>query len=480
MTLTSAGYVLLPAALATFFLLPRWLYAMAVFSVPFSATAIVNVTVGNVSSGIQAFTLLGTLWMLRTVIDSLARGDLDVPREQRTSIALLSLFAAVILSSLAMPFIIDGSLTITSANLAQNFNNEGGRRLFFSFDNLTQATYLVHGVLFASTVGARNNRLSRILRSLRIYMSAAIFVSAWGWLQWLLYRLDLPYPTLFNNSITSSAQGYLQMLDDLKRISSVAVEPSIMSQFLLTALPFFLFPVLLRVPMLSTMLDRLGLILVSSAIFLSTSASGYVGIVAALCMTTGVLTMLHRLRWKQVLLVLFAPLLLLGAYTLSGDIQDNAQTVVLEKLTSYSGRERLTSIELAWGYFVDYPLLGVGWGSVTSHDLVIRLLASSGVLGLATFTLSTVWLLSKAVRIRRYLPRRPSVEAVVWAGPLVSFLTLLFICLLTGFPFVFGHFWFVVAMMIALPCIKYDRFDEAANQAGRETTERFGRGPATT
>lgn len=47
--------------------------------------------------------------------------------------------------------------------------------------------------------------------------------------------------------------------------------------------------------------------------------------------------------------------------------------------------DRFYSVAVAWQLWLSAPILGYGWGSITSHDLLVRLLANCGVVGLAGF-----------------------------------------------------------------------------------------------
>ena len=68
----------------------------------------------------------------------------------------------------------------------------------------------------------------------------------------------------------------------------------------------------------------------------------------------------------------------------------------LTKLTSDSGLERMDSISHAWASFLDSPLLGVGWASVTSFDLWVLLLSNVGTLGCVAFAIFLVSTLCKS------------------------------------------------------------------------------------
>src|SRR6202020_539669 len=47
--------------------------------------------------------------------------------------------------------------------------------------------------------------------------------------------------------------------------------------------------------------------------------------------------------------------------------------------------ERAVVISNDFQYFLNYPLLGIGWDCAPTHDVIVGLLANCGVCGLAAF-----------------------------------------------------------------------------------------------
>jgi O-antigen ligase len=121
-------------------------------------------------------------------------------------------------------------------------------------------------------------------------------------------------------------------------------------------------------------------------------------------------------------------------------------TLLLSKASSGSGIERAMTIAYAFGYFQKYPILGIGWGSATSHDVIVFLLSNVGVVGTVVFFCMILSIVrSNWQKISsRNSPLELSTE--VWMMSLVAFvLTSIFI----GFPMVFGNFWLVLGMSMA-------------------------------
>ncbi len=453
MSVTLVGALIIPVALCAWVLAPHWLYALAIFSVPFSATALINIAPDSIGFGVQAYILLGGLWMLRMLVDTMLRGSEKISREVQLPLTLLVGFGLVVVASLAMPWWIDGRIDIIRPDRTEAYWLGSSYPLYFSAQHLTQTVYVLFGIALTVALVFANQTLASWWRTLRIYVTSLLFVSAWGWFQWFCYRFGVEYPTLFNNSVSRSALGFDTEIEGLQRVSSVAVEPSIMAQTLLIAIPFLLFAILFRTPLLGRWRDRIALGLIVSALLISTALSGYIGLGLISVVALVVLVTVGRLPLGYVALALLAPIGLVVSYAVSPTVQDLVERLALNKLGSLSGSERLTSIRLAWDYFVRYPFLGVGWGSVTSHDLLARLLANSGMTGLLLFVGTVIAALSHLGRRLQtgFVTSTSGIALTVGLGTLVSALAFFGVCILTSFPYVFGHFWLLLALLIASP-----------------------------
>lgn len=449
--ITPLGWILIPLGVALFFLAPRGLYGLMIFFIPFSATAIVNAGSDISAFGLQATMFFGALWILRKALNTVVSGYLRLPRRQAWSTVLQLAFVSIALLSLSMPVIINGGLvldpvlSITSA----------ATPLTLDTYHVTQFLYLIYGMVLAILIAAHNSQPGKLENSLKFYVLSGVFVSFWGWLQFLSYQLDIPYPSgIFNNSAHPAAQGFEQTLTDinLTRIASVAVEPSIFAQFLLTVIPIVLFSVIGRRAILSPAMDRLALIVMVSVLLLSTSSTGYVGLLFMAVASTVYIYFMGILRLQHLIVgftVMFAGIIIYLAVPIVSIVSEE---LVLSKLESYSGQERLAAATKAWDYFRDYPVLGIGWGSIGTKDLITHLLATTGIVGLASFTAMILYALGRLEATRRLAQATINAPTSLWAASItVSLLTLLFTSVTSGFPFPFSHFWFILGIAMGVP-----------------------------
>jgi hypothetical protein len=443
----------MPLGIALCLFAPDRLYALLVFFLPFSATAVVNIGSGDSASGVQAPIFLGALWMAREFPRFLAAKDSPVRLNLRVSTKQLLWFVLVALLSLIMPIWINGSVYIDNTELSNGISTEP---LVFTMRNVTQIIYLAFGVLLAILVSFKNSGVGELIRSIRIFLISAIFVSIWGFLQFFCSLADLTYPAyIFNTSATGSASGYTETLEDIgiARVSSVAVEPSIFAACMLVALVFALFAVVRKEPVISKRWDRFALGIILGALIISTSTIAYLGLAVGFVICLSSLSYLKILRRDHVIVLLLLAGLFGLAIALFPPAQNILSSMILGKGESYSGIGRAYSVALAAQYFFQYPILGLGWGSVTSHDLVFKLLSNTGLLGFWTFSVFLVSLLRKLWRGSK-IGGGADLEWRWWSNCLLAAcLIMVFTNITTGFDFVFQHLWFLLGLAMSVPLL---------------------------
>lgn len=456
MEITEIGILSVPVAIYALFQRPLWLLGLAIWFVPFSATAFLNVTSGGDRSGIPLTMFFGSAWLLHAGFNTIMSRGFVIPR------VCLEFFVAALVvlltasASIAWLAINDPMYIVTAPRLDMVFSYP----LQFSIGNVTQFAYLAYWTLFAIAMLEKIKAQEDVLMSMRVYVASAAFVSAWGLFQWLLYLVRVPYPAaIFNNNASATAQGYTATLsgDELARISSVAVEPSIMAQSVLLALGCLVALRLKRDEYLfSKRVDFLFVVLCVAVLVLSTSATAYLGL--ALMIGGILVVVIRRMRvatfaWLSTSIVLVVGLV--SALPQAGSIVDLVESQVVGKAESYSVRERAFTLRLAWEYFANSPVMGYGWGSATAHDLVMNVLANVGLVGLLAVLAMLLVACGKLVyvlyRVDGGSPgTRGLATAILVAIGLGSFVNLL-----TGFSFVFGHLWIFLALANVVAAIIY-------------------------
>ena len=446
--MTPLGYIMLPVGLAALFLSKRWLYRLFVFWTLFSATSVANFGEGENGSALQVWMLFGSLWLLRLTIESLLQCDFVIDRRIARPCLWLMAFVFVASISLVMPIYIHGSLAITSPQQG----NDSATPLFLTSHHVTQLLYLLLGGAIAVSVAHSNLRDGERLETERIILVSAVFISIWGLVQFCCNLTGIPYPDyIFNNSGSSSAKGYLETLFGLGRISSAAVEPSMFALGLISLLPLTFPAWLRRGSVFSVSTDRSCSVLFIVLLILCTSSTAYVGmlILAALLflllLRTRAITIVKALKCAAVSGIAAVTVVTSAASSIP-IVSDIVNAVLLSKYSAGSGMERARTIGLAFGYFKEFPLLGIGWGSATSHDLIVKLLSNVGIVGTFAFFGAMYCVIRANWQALDTLALPTSLSRAAW---LLSFTAFLFTSILITFPLAFGNFWLVLGMAMS-------------------------------
>lgn len=448
--MTPLGYVIIPVGLVIACASRRWLLRLLIISIPFSDSVIANVGSGDNASGIQIWMFVGALWLLRESIFAIGTLDFRLRRSLAAPCAWLAGFVTAAAVSLLMPIYIDGSLQIASPLLLDTSVTP----LYLSSKNFTALIYLIFGALIAISF-ARTGLEETTAKDIdRLWLGLAAFVSLWGLFQFSCSIIHFPFPTaLFNNNHSATVASAHAELDVLgvPRMSSVAVEPSILAQCLLVMLPLTV-PALLGVGQIfSIRTDRRICVLIIAALLLTFSSLAYIGLVLFMLLVAFIAQRARLIRaWTAIrnmfLISAVCLCILVPTYFMSSAVQDVANSILFSKASGYSGLERLKTIANAAEYFSQYPVFGVGWGSVTSHDLLFKLLANVGLVG------TTIFFIMWWVILRRNLSRTPGgppqkmLRNICWG---ISGCMLICVSMISEFPYVFGHFWFVLGICIA-------------------------------
>jgi len=439
MSITITGFVFIIMTLYGLIFNQRFLYIITIFFLPFSATAVINVGVEGEGSSIQPYMFIGFFWMLSFYVKKISA--LKIYKAEFKPIAYLLLFTFTALISLIMPISING----------QEYGNVTGKLgeylpIVFSLKNITQFMYLLFGVLFSLTLYFHNKNLQNFNHTIKIYSRAIIFVIAWGILELASHYLGFKYPSIiFNNSFNSAAGGFGAVLDDelaTTRIASVAVEASILTQTVIILLPFLVFSRVYNRHIFGNRQDLIFGIVCILFILRSTSTTGLLGLFF-LFFTCGIFyfqILKRKKRQRLVIQIAFILPITIGViyFFFFGYINN----VLFSKGSSYSALERGEAISGAWRNFLNYPLLGTGWGSVSSFDLFVRIMSNVGIVGVVFFLMFILAIIRNQFKSKQGILKYYNVSLIT------SFATLLFTNAISGFSFTFGYFWLIIGLSL--------------------------------
>lgn len=439
------GVFLLLIGVYSFFFSPKLLYATMIFVIPFSATAIVNLGWGEEQKGISAWIFFASLWFLRSGLQPSNLRQRLAWRATKCSRHQLYRFLLAVLASLSVPFILSGTVTVKYFRL----DSTEGTPLHLSFEHFTQFAYLAIGVLVTIFVAAKNCELATFTRSVKIYIYSTIALAAWGAFQFWCNLTGVEYPSyLFNTNLTDTAQLFNEQVRELglSRISSAAIEPSMFAQACLISAILLMVAIGLRAPIFSKAWDWLALLLLLTVLILSTSTTAYFGLLVALLVMLFSLYRGHSLNKFYLFLGVVAGIAALMASLTVPFLRDFVSVQIAGKADTGSGLERLYSVYLASQYFWEYPILGLGWGSVTTADLALKLLSNTGVIGFSVFL---IFLVGLAKRLWQATKEKNNWALLFFA----AFALVVVLSEVTGFAYAAGHLWFVLGLAVAAPSL---------------------------
>lgn len=442
MSVTLVGWPVMITGLLTFSN-PRFLYYLFIFFIPFSASAVVNVS--SITYGLQIPYFFAILWMLSRSLPFVLGQPLVINKKSLLILLPVILFVMVAFISLLMPMVLpNGILVHAPEDWSYNLSPLGLNRTHF-----TQFAYLLFVILVAIFTTMEIKDKVTLKQSIKIFVAGAVFSCLWGIFQLATYNLGVSYPAfLFNNSI-----GLPQVVGFSKRLSSVATEPSIFAYYLASVFPLVLVSFLKKNSIFNRGLDfaLLMLLLVVMLLTISTTAFLVLG-------TTLILTVLYSFRSMSAkslfklfagsILVLGLAFLLLKMGLLDLEI---LKSNTINKLQTGSGQERYFGFSQSIKLFWKEPVLGVGWGSNRSFDLLSTILSSIGILGLLSF----LTIILGVFKIYQSLRKRTD-DRYVLASSLGVLASLLMTLLANAFSvptIIFLNLWFLVGIMAAMPQI---------------------------
>lgn len=456
MGVTWLGAVLLPIGLLAMLLAPKMLLLMAVFFAGFTASSVFDLPSGQPISAVH---LMALLFVINHFFRSAIWQGMVVSMNADKSFILLFLFMIVVAVTMLMPAIIDGRLSISSNQLADLYEEP----LRLSARTIGRPLPLFFGVVFVFFMLSALDSIAKIELAVKALVVSGAFVAVWGLFQFAcFYVFGIDYPNyIFNNAKLETAQGFAQNLGiagaEIKRLSSVTHEPSVLSKYLLTVVPILLSTIFFKTTLFSRTKDRVALWLCIAVILLSTSSTGYFGLLVSF-LVTGLIIGRYRLIAGQLIrwgMLIFS--LLMAAIIGFESARDTISFMLFSKSESYSAIERWLSVVNSWEYFSEYPLLGVGWGVVTVNDLVVNILVNSGVIGLGVFLCLVVYVVHRALRsldnYHRLKLEKLGLLRSINVGLLVAFILLIINGLITGIEFYLGYFYVVLGLLIATSAV---------------------------
>ncbi len=423
MKIEMLGYLIIPLGLILACLENKYLLYTILIFIGFTGASIIKI--GDLS--IQPAYYLGGIFIIKQIIEILKN-----KRKIKIN-KFLIIFIIICICSVIMPKIIEG-LNIEIINQNGKITNAK-----FTSHNITQLMYLIYCFIFFVVITDYLNQNKQERKNVINYMIiGAIIVSILGIYQELAYIYKWPFDIIFRSNINGNIQPYGSFV----RIYSTTIEPSILAYYLV---PMFALITSINDENIKYKYLFLALILLTG--FGSTSSTFILGLI----ITTIILVInafiqkdIDIKRRNKSILRKFTIVILIGAiclliiYLINKNIVINIFQGLVQKITrsNLSGQERSSAFinHILVGF--RFPLLGIGFGTVRSKDLLSTWICNIGILGTGIFI---YYLIDLVKKLRKN-------KSTISYGT-ANFIIVVFICAFASVPEPYNLFiWLMLAM----------------------------------
>ena len=454
MEITLIGFVVIILSIYAFFKDEYYLLYLAVFFSTFTAASILNIK--STVTGITPFYFIASLWMIKVFIKYIKNRvefkDIFYEIKNNKLIKALLTFSLVILVGEILFAFKDG-VSLIDLNSGKNV------MLSFSSYNITQTIYLLFMIVFTILVLLEVKEKKKIITVLKVFFISSIFAVVWGIIQFCLFYLNIEYPSnLFNNNI-AYLQLYNQMIYGIKRVNSIALEPSMFALNIIVFIPFILVlwtsgKKIIKNKVYSNIILSVILVLSLMCSILTTSTTAYVGVGLVIIFFT-----IYQFKFSEkdgeiyknkikmifIYIIIIISLILVLILTLKvfgvafQTIVDVFKDITINKKNLQTGHERTNAIKMSLNILYSSPLFGVGWGTFRSLDLTSNLLANTGILGLISY-----FYIIAVVIIRLF--KNKAKDEIISISMLLSIL-ISSIALLISIPDLnYGYYWLMIGL----------------------------------
>lgn len=433
MNITLLGIIVIAMSIYAFFKNEKLLLYMLVFFSTFTAAELFHIEF--ISAPVLPFEFIGTMWLLKQLINFIKSKPkitkeiiINKFKENKLATACLIFIIAVIL----------GEAYLAISGITIDYISFYGKSevIRFSMGNISQFIIITFIFTLMIVLSFKIKTKEEIKTLLKVFCISSIFAVIWGLLQFITFYFGIPYPAfLFNNNVYA-AQCYDQIGNNIKRISSIALEPSTFSINLICFMPFLIGTFLKLKENFKDkkyLLIFVLLVLTTVCAILTTSSTAYVGLVALygmfglyiLCgfIKNGELSDRKKNFIKLALITVISILLAVVLWftfvkigykmgvikhdemTLldieleeenpkvddrqHNSIFDNMISTIKQmtigKLASASGQDRMQGDLIGFSMIKYSPIVGIGFGAYRPFSMFTNVLLGSGVIRIISF-----------------------------------------------------------------------------------------------
>ncbi len=367
-----------------------------------------------------------------------------IPKNFKNTLIWLLLIAIIAIVSEVMPFIINGDYMVLD-RYGSGVYYAKDIPVYPSLQWITQLLYFLIGLFVVYLISVTYTSIVGVKRLLKLLLSGITFMIFWGWFGDLCVLLHIPYPYQLFNHLGMSKTG-ISILHGWPRMASVTMEASYFAQLLIPITPFFYW--FYQEDKTFIFNKKYHSIMYIVAVISSLIAYTTTGVIGFLLIIG--LLLKNRIRFfnkasKYVLVLAYMALSAIALIFISIYLVNVSDT--------YSGIERFKTVYLGFRYFLDYPILGLGWGVFPTYDLVINLLVNFGIFGTLSFA---IFLFNIFIRFVKKIKLKNKYQLLYKAG-LESLLLILIVSELSGFIYHSQYFWLYIGVVITISSLNLQK-----------------------
>ncbi|MBL4904941.1 MAG: hypothetical protein JKZ00_02755 [Flavobacteriaceae bacterium] len=360
-----------------------------------------------------------------------------LPKKNKGIYIWLIVIAVIALVSQAMPFIIDGKFSVLD-----RYNSEvywaKEVPLFPSVQWLTQTLYFITGLLVVFIISSSYTTVKDVKKAIKLLLLGITFMIFWGWLGDLTYFLGISHPNIFNQ-IGMNEFG-IHVYNGFPRMVGTTMEASYFAQMLIPMTPYFYwFHQQEKDIVLSKRFNRNMYILSIITLPIAITTTGVFGFF----LVTG-FWLKNNLRFfskrsKYFLVTIYLVIILISIFF--------AVNYLVNISGTYSGIERFKTVVFGAAYFLNYPILGLGWGVFPTYDFLINLLVNFGIIGTIPFL---ILMYNVFIRLRNKIKDKKNEHYPLFIAALESFVLIIIVSQLSGFIYHSQYFWLYIGIVISI------------------------------
>lgn len=427
------GYFLIPLGIFLFFKDIKYILYLTIFFSGFTSTSIVNF---GSNFSLQPSYYLGTLFIIKSFFLIYNKKLLIKPDK--------FLFAFIIISilSIIMPTLINSKdvFIMNQDSLISNIS--------FTSSNITQLMYLI--LCFVVYLCIKNyfyHNPAEIKQCVKVLIYSTVVICILGFYQEFAFIKHLEFDKIFRSGIHGNTQGGIGFI----RVYSVTQEPSMLAYFLI---PMLALSISLGKNILDITHKVVFILLIILTAILSTSTTFFVGLAALilkiifdklLLLIKNITDEKEKIGYILPIIFFLFILLLIVVINLNPIIKDSLITGSYDKFlgNNLSGKERSSIFRLHINAALNYPFLGIGFGTARGKDLFSTWLCNTGFIGMGIFIFYLYKIITKLKTISKL------------SYGLSNYIFVLFICAFTSVPEPYNLFiWIIFAAAETLICKK--------------------------